>query len=177
MFEWGQILFLAKRKKQDLTPYFHIFSLIRTGRVPVLEDNGFAIGDSLATVESLAENFPRLPLRSVDVRARSAVCARKCIPGSLPCPPLCDEYRGLASRSWRASSARASTRADVDRIVAIWTDRLDEHDGPLMFGAFGVADAYSPRWSCASSPMTLSATAGSCAHGADSGAGRGAGWV
>jgi glutathione S-transferase len=35
-----------------------------------------------------------------------------------------------------------SVRADVARIEALWTELLAAHGGPMLFGAFGIADAY-----------------------------------
>jgi glutathione S-transferase len=40
---------------------------------------------------------------------------------------------------WRDKPA---VRADLERIVTMWTALLEEHKGPMLFGAFGVADAY-----------------------------------
>ena len=37
---------------------------------------------------------------------------------------------------------KAGVRADVQRLVDMWTALLDEHGGPLLFGEFTVADAY-----------------------------------
>jgi glutathione S-transferase len=39
---------------------------------------------------------------------------------------------------WRDKPA---VRADVARIVQMWTELLDEHRGPMLFGAFSIADA------------------------------------
>jgi glutathione S-transferase len=33
-------------------------------------------------------------------------------------------------------------RADVQRLVAMWTDLLAQHGGPMLFGNFSIADAY-----------------------------------
>jgi glutathione S-transferase len=33
-------------------------------------------------------------------------------------------------------------RSDVQRLVGMWTDLLQEHQGPMLFGAFSIADAY-----------------------------------
>src|SRR5665647_1684219 len=35
-----------------------------------------------------------------------------------------------------------TVRADVARLVAMWQELLNQHGGPLLFGAFTVADAY-----------------------------------
>jgi glutathione S-transferase len=40
---------------------------------------------------------------------------------------------------WRDKPA---VRADVERIVIMWTALLDQHGGPMLFGAFSIADAY-----------------------------------
>lgn len=37
---------------------------------------------------------------------------------------------------------QAGVRADVQRIAAMWSALLQEHGGPLLFGAFSIADAY-----------------------------------
>jgi glutathione S-transferase len=36
----------------------------------------------------------------------------------------------------------AGVRADVQRIVDMWTQLLQSHGGPMLFGAFTLADAY-----------------------------------
>jgi glutathione S-transferase len=33
-------------------------------------------------------------------------------------------------------------RADLDRIIALWSALLGAHGGPMLFGEFGIADAY-----------------------------------
>jgi glutathione S-transferase len=35
-----------------------------------------------------------------------------------------------------------AVRADLARLVAMWTELLEQHGGPLLFGHFTVADAY-----------------------------------
>ena len=37
---------------------------------------------------------------------------------------------------------QAGVRADVQRLVGMWSALLQEHGGPLLFGEFTVADAY-----------------------------------
>jgi glutathione S-transferase len=37
---------------------------------------------------------------------------------------------------------QAGVRADVARILAMWSALLAEHGGPMLFGAFSVVDAY-----------------------------------
>ena len=33
-------------------------------------------------------------------------------------------------------------RADVQRLVDMWTELLNRHGGPMLFGDFSIADAY-----------------------------------
>ena len=33
-------------------------------------------------------------------------------------------------------------RADVARLVALWSELLEAHGGPMLFGDFGIADAF-----------------------------------
>ena len=116
------------------------------GKVPVLVDDGLVVWDTLAIAEYLAEKFPELKLwpQAVQARARArSVCAEMhsgfqalrgaCgmnIEASLP-----DKGKLI----WRDNAA---ARADVARIVEIWSELLDQHKGPMLFGAFSIADAY-----------------------------------
>jgi glutathione S-transferase len=126
-----------KRALQGISP---------TGRVPVLVDEGFAVWDTFAIAEYLAEKFPNKQLwpRETKARARArSVCAEMhsgftglrghCpmnIEASLP---------QIGALVWRDKPA---VRADVQRIVAMWTELLEQHKGPMLFGAFSIADAY-----------------------------------
>jgi glutathione S-transferase len=40
---------------------------------------------------------------------------------------------------WRDKPA---VRADVQRLVTMWSELLAEHKGPMLFGNFSIADAY-----------------------------------
>ena len=116
------------------------------GRVPVLVDDGFVVWDTLAIAEYLAEKFPDLKLWPTATHARArarSVCAEMhsgfsslrsaCgmnIEASLP-----DTGRLI----WRDN---AGVRADVARLVEMWSELLSEHRGPMLFGAFSIADAY-----------------------------------
>jgi glutathione S-transferase len=121
-------------------------SITPTGRVPVLVDDGFAVWDTLAIAEYLAERFPERALWPADRRQRArarSVCAEmhagfgalraKCpmnVEASLP---------EIGALIWRDDPA---VRADVARLVDMWRGLLDEHGGPMLFGGFGIADAY-----------------------------------
>ncbi|MBE7366399.1 glutathione S-transferase family protein [Ramlibacter pallidus] len=123
-----------------------ILKVTPTGRVPVLVDDGFAVWDTLAIAEYVAEKFPDRQLWPQDPKARArarSVCAEMHSGfGALRshCPMNIEAT--LAQNGaivWRDQPA---VRADVQRIVAMWTELLSEHKGPMLFGEFGIADAF-----------------------------------
>jgi glutathione S-transferase len=116
------------------------------GRVPVLLDEGFAVWDTLAIAEYLAEKFPERQLWPQDAKARArarSVCAEMHSGfGALrsACPMNIEaELSQTGAIVWRD---QAAVRNDVQRIVTMWTELLEQHQGPLLFGAFSIADAY-----------------------------------
>ena len=116
------------------------------GKVPALVDADLAVWDTLAIAEYLAEKFPDKQLWPTDVKARArarSICAemhsgfaslRSACPmnieASLP---------DIGQLAWRDKPA---VRADVARLVAMWSELLAQHGGPMLFGTFSVADAY-----------------------------------
>ena len=116
------------------------------GKVPALVDADLAVWDTLAIAEYLAEKFPDKQLWPADVQARvraRSICAemhsgfaalRSACPmnieASLP---------EIGQLAWRDKPA---VRADVARLVAMWSELLAQHGGPMLFGTFSVADAY-----------------------------------
>jgi glutathione S-transferase len=116
------------------------------GKVPVLVDGGLSVWDSLAIAEYLAESFPDQALwprdRQARARARS-VCAEMHSGFSAlrnHCGMNIEAFLPqVGAVVWRDQPA---VRADVERIVAMWTDLLQQHGGPMLFGAFSIADAF-----------------------------------
>lgn len=117
------------------------------GKVPVLVDDGFAIWDTLAIAEYLAERFPEKQLWPKDVKARArarSVCAEMhsgftalrnhCpmnIEASLP---------EIGRLVWRD---KPGVRADMARLGGLWSELLaTQPAGALLFGEFTIADAY-----------------------------------
>jgi glutathione S-transferase len=116
------------------------------GKVPALVDGDLVVWDTLAIAEYLAEKFPDKQLWPADIQARArarSICAemhsgfaalRSACPmnieASLP---------EIGQLAWRDKPA---VRADVARLVAMWNELLAQHGGPMLFGAFSVADAY-----------------------------------
>jgi glutathione S-transferase len=116
------------------------------GRVPVLVDDGFAVWDSLAIAEYLAEKFPQHALWPRDARTRArarSVCAEMHSGFSAlrsHCPMNIEaSLPAVGAQVWRE---QAPVRDDVQRLVDMWTGLLEEHKGPMLFGEFGIADAF-----------------------------------
>ena len=116
------------------------------GKVPVLDDDGLVVWDTLAIAEYLAERFPDKQLwpQNLPARARArSVCAEMHSGfGALrsACPMNIEaDLREAGQLIWRDKPA---VRADVARLIAMWSELLAEHQGPLLFGTFGIADAF-----------------------------------
>lgn len=117
-----------------------------TGKVPVLVDGDLAIWDTLAIAEYLAETYPEKHLWPQDKAARArarSVCAEMhsgftALRGA--CPMNIEAHLPeVGALIWRDKPA---VRADVQRLVEMWTGLLEQHGGPMLFGAFTIADAF-----------------------------------
>ncbi len=126
-----------KRSLGDVSP---------TGKVPVLVDDGLVVWDTLAIAEYVAERFPDKQLWPADPKARAqarSVCAEMHSGFSAlrsACPMNVEaSLPDTGAFIWRDKPA---VRSDVERLVQMWTGLLEAHGGPLLFGAFSIADAY-----------------------------------
>ena len=117
-----------------------------TGKVPVLVHDGLVVWDTLAIAEYLAEQFPDKQLWPADRQARArarSVCAEmhSGFAGLRSACPMNIEAH-LPEVGALALRDKPAVRADLQRIVSMWSGLLAEHGGPMLFGAFSVADAY-----------------------------------
>jgi len=116
------------------------------GRVPVLVDDGLAIWDTLAIAEYLAERFPDKRLWPADRRARArarSVCAEMHAGfGALRNHLGMNIEARLPEVGARVLQEQPDVRDDVARILAMWSELLAQHGGPMLFGEFGIADAF-----------------------------------
>ncbi len=124
-----------------------LLAIAPTGRVPLLVDDGFAVWDSLAIAEYLAEAFPQKHLWPADpkqrARARSLCAEMHGGFGALRNAFPMNIEASLADAGQRALAGNDAARRDVRRIDAMFDEALAASGGPFLFGAgFGIADAY-----------------------------------
>ena len=123
-----------------------LLGLAPTGRVPLLVDDGFAVWDTLAIVEYLAESFPdqRIWPEATKARARArSLCAEMHAGfGALRDRFPMNIEASLPEVGARCVAESPAVAADLRRIDAMWTDQLATSGGPFLFGRFTAADAY-----------------------------------
>ena len=123
-----------------------IATVAPTGKVPVLVDEGFAVWDTLAIAEYLAEKFPAKGLWPGPMRERArarSLCAEmhagfSALRNNFPMNIEASLPEVGAQKMREAPEAQR----DVARIVEMWSGQLDASGGPFLFGAFGIVDAY-----------------------------------
>jgi glutathione S-transferase len=123
-----------------------IGALNPVAKVPVLVDGDLVVWDTLAISEYLAETFPEKQLwpRAVADRARARSVCAEMHSGFGSLRTLCgmNIEASLADVGAQLLKDNDGLRGDVDRIVQMWSGLLDAHGGPMLFGEFGIADAY-----------------------------------
>jgi glutathione S-transferase len=113
--------------------------------VPSLQHNGVKVWDTLAIGEYLHEIKPKAQLLPADIKARAhcrAICGEmhsgfSALRGALP---MNIKGRFVNFKIW------SRAQADIDRVLAIWSDCFERYGGPYLFGAQPcMADAmYAP---------------------------------
>lgn len=117
-----------------------IRAISETGRVPVLEHDGFKVWESLAIIEYVAELFPEKRFWPEDRQDRALARAwslematgfralRNACPMNLRRPP-------------KALAVTPDMQADIDRIIRIWSQARKKSGGPYLLGTFSAVDA------------------------------------
>jgi glutathione S-transferase len=115
-------------------------------KVPVLVADELVIWDTLAIAEYLAERYPDRqlwPARPAErARARSICAEMHSGFGALRNFCGMNIEAELPEVGARLLREQPGLQADLARIVQMWSDLLAQHGGPMLFGAFGIADAY-----------------------------------
>lgn len=127
-----------------------LLSVNPVGKVPVLVNSALgansAIWDSLAICEYLAETYPELHLWPTDKTARArarSLCAEMhsgLVPLRSHCPMNIEAH--LPEVGARLLHDHADLRANLQRVVTMWQTELTQSNGPMLFGAFSIADAF-----------------------------------
>lgn len=116
-----------------------------SGRVPCLvTDDGFAVWDSLAIMETVAERYPQHAMwpRDANARARARSISAEMHSGFAA---LRNDMPMAIRTSKPGAGATAEALADIARIDALWSECLSASGGPFLFGEFTIADAmYAP---------------------------------
>ena len=136
--------------EDDLRPfdvendYADFFEFSPTGKVPVLQDDGHTVFESLAILEYLAERFPGKALWPKDQLDRSDArsISHEMHAGFTALRAACPMNMRRAPSSL---SVDDKVIKDVRRIEEIWRQCLDKSGGPFLFGDFTIADGmYAP---------------------------------
>jgi glutathione S-transferase len=109
------------------------------GKVPCLVDGATRVWDSLAILEYLAEAHPLWP-QAVAARARARSISAEMHSGFFD---LRQHMSMNIRRQFPDKGRTPGVLADIDRIVAIWSECRAEFGGSdeFLFGRFGAADA------------------------------------
>lgn len=124
-----------------------IAAITPSKRVPVIvEDDGFAVWDTLAITEYVADRHPEHAIwpRDAQARARARSLCAEMHAGFTRLRTVCPMnievfFPDVGARLWAEDEA---LRADVTRLDAAWGDALARSGGPFLFGTFSAADAY-----------------------------------
>jgi glutathione S-transferase len=115
-------------------------------KVPVLLIDGFAVWDTLAIAEALADRHREHTLWPKDTlqraRARSLCAEMHAGFGALRSHCPMNIEASLPEVGVRVMAEQASVGDDLARVDAIWSEQTAQSGGPFLFGAFGIADAY-----------------------------------
>ena len=116
------------------------------GRVPVLIDADLTVWDTLAIAEYVAEQFPDKQLwprdKAARARARSVCAEMHAGFGALRSHFPMNIEAALPEVGERVLAEQSAVRDDLARLVSMWSALLETSGGPMLFGAFGIADAY-----------------------------------
>ena len=116
------------------------------GKVPVLEDHGIHVWETLAITEYLHDKFPDAGVwpKTTAARANARSIASEMHAGFQPLRQACPMNLG---RKFALKVYGDDVKASVERIEQLWRDarKTFGKDGPFLYGRFCAADAmYAP---------------------------------
>lgn len=111
-----------------------------TGKVPVLEDGGLVIVETVAIIEYLADRFPDKAIWPADINQRALARATAA--------EMHSAFQSLRHHAPMNLRAAHPGKVDIDavakdlhRLETLWGSLLAASGGPFLFGAFTAADA------------------------------------
>ncbi len=123
-----------------------LLELAPTGRVPLLVDGDFAVWDTLAIVEYLAEKFPQASIwprpQRERARARSLCAEMHSGFGALRERFPMNIEASLPEVGAQIMREDPQVAGDVARIESMWNQQLQQSGGPFLFGGFSAVDAF-----------------------------------
>jgi len=113
-----------------------------SGKVPILKDGDTVVWESLAILEYVADRFPDAGLLPDDPAAR-AVARSVAAETHAGFPAIRKSMPMNIRKSLPGRGHNDDVTPEIARVCAIWADCRARfgHDGPFLFGRFGVADA------------------------------------
>jgi glutathione S-transferase len=109
------------------------------GKVPVLKDGCLRVWDSLAIAEYLAERDTSLWPQATDARARARSMCAEMHAGFVA---LRDELPMNCRRAPARIAMSSRCRADIERIVELWSECLGDAGAPWLFERWSITDAF-----------------------------------
>ena len=116
-----------------------------SGKVPCLVDGPLVVWDSLAICETVNERLAAGSLWPADPDARAharAVTAEMHSGFVALRTHMPMDIRSSKPEAGAAALSRSDVSADIQRIRTIWADCLARSGGPMLYGAFSIADAF-----------------------------------
>lgn len=152
---------------RDSAFYRELSRYTPAARVPVLMVDGFAVWDTLAIAETIADLHPQLPIwpRDPMQRARARSLAAEMHAGFSALRNHCpmNIEAALPEVGARILATETQVGRDLARIDVMWCEQLAASGGPFLFGEFCAADAYyapvAARVRCYGLPLSDAAQA------------------
>lgn len=112
------------------------------GKIPVLEDGEFRLGETIAILEYLEDRYPAVPLRPTDATARARDRQIMNIVQIYVEAPARSLFPGVFMGGHNAPETRSAVRAMLDRATAALARLMQPK--PFLYGTRpGIADIFS----------------------------------
>jgi len=127
------------RKFDVENDYADFFEFSPTGKVPILEDDGNTIWESLSILEYLADKYPEKNLwpQNLQDKTYARCIANEMHAGFMALRAACPMNM---RRKIESIDIDAGVIKDIKRIEYIWQDCLNKSGGPFLFGDYSIAD-------------------------------------